>query len=107
MKLTFPRFLAVNSLILSAAFLLSGQTSANAQQQFTNLTPAQTQRLSRDLFPSSSQDFFKQGNDLIEREIQILRQRKLSSTEPVLKIDLIPRVKKGPLPSNRSKDLSN
>lgn len=83
-------------LVFSTAFLLAAETSANAQQTIPNLTPPQAQNLSRDLFPSTSQDFFRQGNNALEREIQLLRQRQLSSNKPILKIDLI-QLRKRPL----------
>lgn len=65
------------------------ETSANAQQTIPTLTPRQAQNLSRDLVQSSSQDFFRQGNNAFEREIQLLRERPLSSNKPILKIDLM------------------
>lgn len=81
-------------MVVSTAFLLALQTSANAQQAFPNLTPAQAQHLSRDLVPYNSQDFFRQGKNSIEREIQILRQREVRPIKPVLKIDLVPQIKR-------------
>ncbi len=89
-------------MLLSTAILLVGQTNANAEQQFSALTPAKTQNLSRDLVPFGSQDFFRQGKDSIDREIQLLRQRQAPSTEPVLKINLVPQVKKDCPSSNNS-----
>ncbi|MFN6540711.1 MAG: hypothetical protein RM021_030825 [Nostoc sp. EkiNYC01] len=86
--------------MFSTAFFLAVQTSANAQQTLPSLTPAQTQNLSRDLVPSSSQDFFRQGKDSFEEEIQLLRERQLSSTKPILKIDLIQMLKR---PSTQEK----
>ncbi len=84
----------IKPLVVSTAFLLAIQTSANAEQRLPSLTPAQTQNLSRDLVPYNSQDFFRQGKDSIEREIQILRQRQLRSIKPVLKIDSLPQIKR-------------
>ncbi|MBD2524823.1 hypothetical protein [Nostoc sp. FACHB-133] len=83
-------------LLISAAFLLAVQTSANAEQPLPSLTPAQAQSLSRDLVPYNSQDFFRQGKDSIEREIQILRQRQLRSIKPVLKIESVQQIKRPP-----------
>ncbi|WP_226890072.1 hypothetical protein [Nostoc sp. MG11] len=102
MKPTFTSNLKIKALLLSTAILLVGQTHANGKQQFSPLTPAQTQNLSRDLVPFGSQDFFRQGKDSIDREIQLLRQRQAPSTEPVLKINFIPQVKKDCPPSNNS-----
>ncbi|MEH2195592.1 MAG: hypothetical protein V7K98_23535 [Nostoc sp.] len=86
----------IKTLVLSTAFLLAVQTLANAQQSVPSLTPAQAQSLSRDLVPYNSQDFFRQGKDSIEREIQILRQRQLPSLKPVLKIDSVQQIKRPP-----------
>lgn len=83
----------IKLLVVSTAFFLAVQTSANAQRPLPSLTPAQAQHLSRDLVPYNSQDFFRQGKDSIEREIQILRQSQLRSIKPVLKIDLVPQIK--------------
>lgn len=102
LKLVFSHFIKVTAFGLSTAFLLAGQSAVNAEQAPPRLTPQQTQQLSRDLVPYNSQRFFRQGQELIEREIQILRQRQLATNEPVLKINLIPQVKKYPLPSNNS-----
>jgi len=96
LNLTFTQCIKVKSLVVSTAFFLAVQTSANAEQAFPRLTPVQAQHLSRDLVPHSSQDFFRQGKDSIEREIQILRQRQLSSTQPILKIDSALLIKKPP-----------
>jgi hypothetical protein len=94
LNLMFTECLKIKPLVVSTAFLLAIQTSANAEQALPRLTPAQTQNLSRDLVPYNSQDFFRQGKDSIEREIQILRQRQLRSIKPVLKIDSLPETKR-------------
>ncbi len=96
----FTRGIKLKFLVFSTTFFLVVETSANAQQALPNLTPPQAQNLSRDLIPSSSQDFFRQGKDSFETEIQLLRERKLSSTQPVLKIDLIQLLKR---PSTQEK----
>ncbi len=102
LKLVLSRFIKVTAFGFSTAFLLAGHSAVSAEQAFPSLTPQQTQQLSHDLVPYNSQRFFRQGQELIEREIQILRQRQLSTNEPVLKINLIPQVKKHPQPSNNS-----
>ena len=89
----FTGSIKIKPLVVLTAFLLVVQTSANAQQPLSSLTPTQAQHLSRDLVPYNSQDFFRQGKDSIETEIQILRQRQLRSIKPVLKIDLVPHTK--------------
>jgi len=94
LNLIFTGCIKVKFLVVSTVFFLTVQTSANAEQAFPPLTPTQAQHLSRDLVPGSSQDFFRQGKDSIEREIQILRQRQLSSTQPILKIDSVLLIKR-------------
>ncbi|MEH1971073.1 hypothetical protein [Nostoc sp.] len=94
LNLIFTGCIKIKPLVVSTAFFLAVQTSANAEQAFPSLTPAQAQHLSRDLVPYNSQDFFRQGKDSIEREIQILRQRQLRSIKPVLKIDSVPQIKR-------------
>lgn len=93
-NLIFTRCIKTKLLVVSTAFLLAVQTSANAQQAVPNLTPAQAQHLSRDLVPYNSQDFFRRGKNSIEREIQILNQRQQRPIKPFLKIDLVPQSKK-------------
>ena len=51
------------------------------------LTSSQLQRFSRDLVPSNSQDFFRQGREQLEREIQRLDRQTLNSNEQLLKIE--------------------
>ncbi|MBX9259159.1 hypothetical protein H1Q63_35450 [Desmonostoc muscorum CCALA 125] len=99
-NLRFIRCIKLKYLVFSTAFFLAVETSANAQQALPNLTPAQAQSLSRDLVPSSSQDFFRQGTVAFEREIQLLRERQLSSNKPILKIDLMQMLKR---PSTQEK----
>lgn len=87
-----PKFIhsiKLKFLVFSTAFFMAAETSANAQQTIPTLTPRQAQNLSRDLLQSSSQDFFRQGNNAFEREIQLLRERPLSSNKPILKIELM------------------
>lgn len=71
--------------VISTAGLFGQPSSAWANSE-SPLTPAQAQRLSRDLIPSRSQDFFQGGQERIEREIVILLQRQRSEGEPILKI---------------------
>ncbi len=91
LNLIFTGCIKIKPLVVLTAFFLAVHTSANAEQAVPSLTPAQAQRLSRDLVPYNSQDFFRQGKDSIEREIQILRQRQFRSLKPVLKIDSVPQ----------------
>lgn len=90
----------IKALVYLVAFLLIEQASATGQQP-PRPTPVQAQHLSRDFFGSDSQDFFKQGQDVIEREIQILMKRQRASTEPVLKVNPQPRIEKDRSPNNK------
>ncbi|MDZ8226626.1 hypothetical protein [Nostoc sp. ChiVER01] len=93
LNLIFTGCIKIKPLVLSTAFLLAIQISANAEQAFPSLTPAQAQHLSRDLVPYNSQEFFRQGKNSMEREIQILRLRQLRPIKPVLKINSVPQIK--------------
>jgi hypothetical protein len=101
------RLMTVKALVCSAAVVLLCQTAAYAGHQSPRLSSAQAQRLSRDLIHNDSQDFFKQGQDLIEREIQILRKRELSSNDPILKIKLCRQEQKTGNPASCSTDSNN
>ncbi|MDF5707306.1 MAG: hypothetical protein PUP90_06395 [Nostoc sp. S4] len=93
-KPRFTRCITIKLLVFSTAFFLVWETSAKAQRTFPNLTPAQAQHLSRDLVPSSSEEFFRQGKNSFEREIQLLRKRQLSPNKPILKNNLTEVLKK-------------
>ncbi|MDZ8056032.1 MAG: hypothetical protein RMX68_031670 [Aulosira sp. ZfuVER01] len=99
LQLVFTRFIKVTAFGITA-LLLTGQTAVHAEPALPRLTPQQTQRLSRDLVPYNSQDFFRKGQELMEREIQILQQRQLTANQPVLKVNVIPQIKKDNPPSN-------
>ncbi|MEH1949370.1 MAG: hypothetical protein V7K77_20795 [Nostoc sp.] len=94
LNLIFTGCIKIKPLVLSTAFLLAVQTSANAERAVPSLTPRQAQHFSRDLVPYNSQEFFRQGKDSIEREIQILNQRQQRPIKPILKIDSVPQSKK-------------
>ena len=51
------------------------------------LTASQLQRFSRDLVPSSSQDFFRRGQEQLEREIWRLDRPVLNQTDQLLKVE--------------------
>ncbi len=87
---TSTRTLEITFIIFST-MLLAGHTNSRALAQVP-ITPAQAQHLSRDLIPTDSQDFFRQGRNTLEKEIQLLQQR--PAPEPVLKINLTPQAKK-------------
>lgn len=60
-----PMFLLVSIVTLIAS-------SPGFAQSLPNLSTLDRQRLSRDLIPSNSQDFFNQGRNQLEREIRLL-----------------------------------
>ena len=51
------------------------------------LTNSQIQRVNSGLFKSNSQDFFEEGRRKLDREIEILLQRLLTSDREILEID--------------------
>ncbi len=90
-NLTFPI-----TFVLSAAWLLGQPASALSQEA---LTPKQGDQLSHDLVPSTpSQDFFRQGQQQMEREAQYLYQRQHSSNEPILEDNVNPQAELDQLP---------
>lgn len=90
--------------LLSTIALLGEQTSAFAGQE--RLTPAQINRLSRDLLPTTpSQDFFQQGRQRIERELFLNRRENAASTEPPLKINVDTQAEINRLPQLQPTDL--
>ncbi|MBD2203456.1 hypothetical protein H6G33_18670 [Calothrix sp. FACHB-1219] len=101
------RYIKTTVFGFSTALFMLGNTAVNAQQQLPSLTPAQTQQLSRDLVPHSSQDFFRQGQELMEREIELLRQRQVSNDEPVLKVDPLQPIKENNPVRNNSQPQPN
>ena len=89
-------------LFLSMALLLSHQTSAVANQELQTIE--QLNRLSRDLAPFP--DFFQEGREKFEREIQLIEQRKNpASTEDILKIHVNSQAEIDNLPQFKPKDL--
>ncbi|MCU0548570.1 MAG: hypothetical protein MUC48_04410 [Leptolyngbya sp. Prado105] len=88
----------IRSVFLIVPLLL---VSSAAQAQSTpNLSLRDRQHLSRDLTPSSSQDFFNQGLTQFEREIQLLERRFMAEQEHLLKID--PKLRDQEIQSDRS-----
>ncbi len=90
MKSIFFYLTIANYLLFSSVLLLGEQQSATAKPN-SPLTPSQAQQLSRDLIPSQSQEFFRQGQVRIEREIQILTQRSLFFRGNFLQINIDPK----------------
>ena len=84
--------------ILFLVALLGIQFSARTVQA-SPIGATQAQRFSRDLTQTDSQDFFRRGNERIDREIQVLQRRRLPESKPLLKVNVVP-VEKDSLPSN-------
>jgi hypothetical protein len=89
MKPISTRITLAIAFLLSTVGSLGQQSSASANSIESPLTPAQANRLSRDLVPSRSQEFFQQGRDEIDRQIRILQQHKRqnASGRPVLQLN--------------------
>ncbi|PSB31826.1 hypothetical protein [Stenomitos frigidus] len=59
---------------------------AQSAPHSNSLTPLQRQQLSRDLIPSSAQDFFKAGQTHLEQEIRLLTRPRSPLNEPLLTV---------------------
>lgn len=98
MKLNFTHITLAIAFVFSTAWLPEKQALAVENQESPLLTPAQAQQLSRDLIPSPSQEFFQQGREMLEKEIQLLNQRQNTATEPPLQINVEPQTELDRLP---------
>ncbi|MBW4541161.1 MAG: hypothetical protein KME43_18795 [Myxacorys chilensis ATA2-1-KO14] len=52
-----------------------------------SITSEQLQRITRDITPTNSQDFFSRGQAQFEREVRLLQRWRESSPREILKID--------------------
>lgn len=75
-----PLFLIIPIVSLIASSPVLAQT-------IPNLSNLDRQRISRDLTPTNSQDFFNQGREQFEREIRRLNERSQQKQENLLKVD--------------------
>lgn len=75
-----PVFLIAPGVVLLTSFPVFAQA-------IPNISTVDRHRLTRDLTPTNSQDFFKQGQAQFEREIQLLERRSQVQREDLLKID--------------------
>ncbi|MBE9126473.1 MULTISPECIES: hypothetical protein [unclassified Coleofasciculus] len=78
------------TVLLLSVGLLGQQESVLANQE--SLTPESAAQISRDLIPSSSQEFFQRGREQFEREIQRLYRGQDALTENLLTINVNPEV---------------
>jgi hypothetical protein len=77
---------AVYIAVSTIALMVAGTAMAQSVPPLNRLTPLQRQQFSRDLVPSSAQDFFRAGQANLEQEIRLLTRQR-SSTKPLLKVD--------------------
>ncbi|MBN8559559.1 MAG: hypothetical protein J0L70_03450 [Leptolyngbya sp. UWPOB_LEPTO1] len=81
--------------MLKSAFLIlpllligsAAQAQSIPNQSIPTLSVRDRQRLSRDLTPSTSQEFFNLGHNQLEREIRLLERRFTAQQESPLRID--------------------
>lgn len=73
------------SAALALTYVGIGSAMAQAAPAIDRLTPLQRQQISRDLMPSSSQDFFRTGQANVEQEIRWLARPRLPN-ETLLKV---------------------
>lgn len=85
LKQRFPNLAVITALALSV-WSLEGLTSAVEAQ------PLSPQQINSGLFRSSSQDFFAEGERRLEREIELLTQRRLTPVEDLLKVPTKSRI---------------
>lgn len=77
---------AVYAIATVMVLLGTGTTMAQSLPSIDRLTPLQRQQFSRDLVPSSAQDFFRTGQANLEHEIRWLTRQR-SPNKPLLKVD--------------------
>lgn len=77
----------LKSVFLIVPLLTLIASSTVQAQSIPNLSVSDRQRLTRDLTPFNSQDFFNQGRNQLEREIRRLERRSTTRKENPLKID--------------------
>ena len=81
LKQRFPNLAVITALALSV-WSLDGLTYTVGAQQFSHAQ----QQINSGLFRSSSQDFFKEGECRLEREIELLTQTRLTPVDDLLKV---------------------
>jgi hypothetical protein len=71
------------------SLLLQSNAIAQTAPNIGNLTPSQIQRITPGLYPFSSREFFRQGQDKLEREVRLLQQQRLRRSIRDIKVDNI------------------
>ncbi|MBD2034221.1 hypothetical protein H6F76_04055 [Leptolyngbya sp. FACHB-321] len=77
---------AVYAIATVMVLLGTGTTMAQSLPSSDRLTPLQRQQFSRDLVPSSAQDFFRTGQANLEQEIRLLIGPR-SPNKPLLNVN--------------------
>ena len=73
-------------LTVSLPFVTMSASLAQSIPHGDRLSPAKLQQFSRDLTPSSSQDFFNAGQTHLEQEIRLLSRPRSPLNEPLLTV---------------------
>lgn len=76
---------AVYALFTAVALMGTSTAIAQSAPSVDRLTPLQRQQISRDLIPSSAQDFFDAGQANLEQEIRLFTRQR-SPNEKLLKV---------------------
>ncbi|BAZ11202.1 hypothetical protein NIES4071_30280 [Calothrix sp. NIES-4071] len=71
------------------SLLLQSNAIAQTAPNIGNLTPSQIQLITPGLYPFSSREFFRQGQDKLEQEVQALQQQRLRRSLRDIKVDKI------------------
>lgn len=81
----------VHVLSIAGFTLLLAPTNAIAQTapNIGRLTPSQIQLITPGLYPFSSREFFRQGQEQLEQEVQLLQQQGLRRSVRDIKVDKI------------------
>ncbi len=77
---------AVYAIATVLMLLGTDTTMAQSPPSIDRLTPLQRQQFSRDLVPSSAQDFFRTGQANLEQEIRLLTRQR-SPKKPLLNVN--------------------
>lgn len=96
------RYLIATGWVLSALVVSDASAIARPIAPLSRFTPAQIQRLSRDLNRSNAEDFFRQGQEKLEREVQLLNRKRNLLTDELLKVDPPIQMQRDPSSSERS-----
>lgn len=80
-----------NVLAFAGFMLLLAQSNAIAQTapNISNFTRSRIDRITPGLYPSSSREFFRQGQEQLEQEVQLLQRQRLRRSLRDIKVDNI------------------